>query len=164
MVEKFLYRQKFSYGFIVLALVGIIVIIYSLLKQFSITYKNVLLLQYPYSNYAGIGAGILFLLYPLHKYFYMRAINNTTKLIEVTEANVSFPHISMYKSSMKSFKYVDVNELWLKDDKDDGESVIVFANKTNRYEFFAENFENLTRFSTFKEILQKRCVNITNTK
>jgi hypothetical protein len=62
MVEKFLYRQKFSYGFIVLALVGIIVIIYSLLKQFSITYKNVLLLQYPYSNYAGIGAGILFLL------------------------------------------------------------------------------------------------------
>ncbi|WP_295119366.1 hypothetical protein [uncultured Chitinophaga sp.] len=162
MNQTFNYREKYSWGFLFTAAVGLAGIVYAFMKPFNLRYRNFTLLEYPNSKYAVIAAGILFIAYAIHKFFKMRAINSGSA-VQVSNEGMSFSEIKSYAPVNTSLLFAEVNELWNKEDKDDGESMILYTqNSKNRYEFFAENFESMGEFTNFKKILEAKCVQITN--
>lgn len=161
MNQTFNYREKYSWGFLFLAAVGIAGIVYPFVSEpFNLRYRSFTVLEYPNSKYALIGVGVLFIAYAIHKFLKMRAINSGEP-IRVSGGTMSFSHLSGYSPVNTTISFSDVNELYNKEDKDDGESMILFTeNSKNRYEFFAENFESMSEFANFKKILEVQCVNI----
>jgi hypothetical protein len=165
MAQTFTYREKFSWGFLFLAAVGLAGIIYSFAKPFNIRFKNFRLLEYPTSKYVVIAVGIIFILYAIHKYLKMKAVNTAENIILAADHELIFKDLSGYSLTDKRFAFSNVDELWNKTDDDDGESMIIYTNPDqNRYEFFAENFESATAFAEFKKILENKCINISNRK
>ncbi|UYQ94382.1 hypothetical protein MKQ68_04670 [Chitinophaga horti] len=163
MKQKFNYREKFSWSFLFLAAVGIAGIVYAFVGEpFNLRYRRLTLLEYPNSKYALIVVGILFIAYTIHKYLKVKAISQGEPIV-VDGNSMQFSAISSYKPVSTTVHFDKVNELWNKEDKDDGESMIIYSeNSKNRYEFFADNFESMSEFTNFKRILEAKCVNITN--
>lgn len=163
MTQTFNYSPKFSWSFLFLAAVGIAGIAYAFISPFSIRFKNFTLLEYPGSKYAVIAIGILFIVYTIHKWLKVKAMNSAQNLIELSANQMIFKHLEGYTLSNQQLLYFEVNELWNKSDEDDGESIILYTeNSKNRYEFFAENFDSAGDFAEFKKWLETKCVNITN--
>ncbi len=163
MSEKFNYREKYSWGFLFLAAVGLAGIIYSFTEPFNIRFKSATILAYPASKYVVIALGLLFVAYAVHRYLKMKAINGSHQAISVDDAGLSFAALKGYGTEPVRINFNDVNELWNKTDSDDGESSILYVNNSkHRYEFFAENFETDILYVQFRTILESRCTNITN--
>jgi hypothetical protein len=163
MNTTFNYKEKFSWGFLFMAALGLAGIVYSFVSEpFAIRYRRFTVLEHPNSKYALIAVGILFVAYAVHKFLKIKAINQGEP-IRMSDSGFTFSAISSYKPVPASVNFAEVNELWNKEDKDDGESMILYTQQSkNRYEFFAENFESMGDFTNFKKILEAKCVSITN--
>ncbi|MDY7395857.1 hypothetical protein UMM65_11425 [Aureibaculum sp. 2210JD6-5] len=161
-VETFNYKEKFSFWVFTPAVVFIALSSYAFSQKVSFTYKGRSFLEYPYSFYIPGALAVLFILYAISKFIKATKSNQNKKPISLGESYMTFPKGS---SDSITVNYSNVNELWVKDDNDDGESVILYTeNNKNRYEFFAENFENDTKYVAFKVFLEQVCINITNRK
>lgn len=163
MTQTFSYKEKFSWSFIFLALLGLTGIVYALLIPFNLKFKNFTVLQYPYSKYMVFGLGILLMAYAIHKCLKMSVINSVANIIVVTDHQFTFYNLEGYALRSKTVSFFEVNELWSKTANKDGESMIIYSQESkNRYEFFAENFESGAEFADFKKWLELKCTNITN--
>ncbi|CAN5172398.1 hypothetical protein BH09BAC5_BH09BAC5_13510 [soil metagenome] len=163
MTTKFEYKEKYSWGFLFLAAVGIGGIIYAAVQPIDIKLGSKTILEYPTSKYAIWAAGALFILFAVHKWLKMKANNSSSEGIVVSGNELQFKYVKGYSVSSQQLLFAAVNELWNKTDDDDGESMILFTEESkNRYEFFSENFETSSQFAEFKKILETQCTNITN--
>lgn len=154
------YRKTFSYwtglGPLVLLAGAVVFGIY----EVGLEFRNLELLPYPYSAIAfGVG-GCALLIYLLYTMRSVRAFNKNPHSIVLFEDSMEFPQGA---SSKVAVRYRDVSQFWVKTDKDDGESVIIYVDDdAHRYEFFAEGFDSMEEYATFKAFVEERCVNITN--
>lgn len=163
MNQSFNYRAKYSWGFSFLALIGIVAIVYAVLQPFNIRLGSRVIFEYPTSMYVVIVIGTLFILYAIHKFLKMRAINSSTEPVVVLDHEIIFNDLVGYSLKRKSVLFTNVNELWSRFDKDDGNSMILYADQSrNKYEFFAENFDSPSLYEDFKNALEANCTNITN--
>ena len=163
MRKTFVYKEKFSWGFLFLAAVGLAGILYAFLKPFDIRFKNLTVLEYPASKFAVIAIGILFVLYAVHKYLKMSITSGKENIIVILDDELIFRHLNGYALVSRQISFTSVEELWNQTDEDDGESIILYADHgKNRYEFFAENFGEKADFEEFKTILEIECINRTN--
>lgn len=160
--QTFVYREKFSWGFLFPAAIGLVGIVYAITNPFHIRFKNLTVLAYPNSKYAVLGIGLVFILYAVHKYLKMKAVNAADHTIVVSGNDIHFKQLNGYTLSGEQVDLASVSELWNNTD-DDGESMIIYtAERQNRYEFFAGNFASASDFAAFKKIMETGCNNITN--
>lgn len=163
MTQTFIYREKFSWGFVFLALIGVAGIVYAFMNPFDIRIKSLRLLEYPNSKYAVILIGLVLILYAIHKYLKAKASSSRANVIVLSDNQFTFQHLQGYSLSSKIVSFFEVEELWNNNDDDDGESMIVFTHQSkNRYEFFADNFNSPGDFAEFKKWLEVKCTDITN--
>lgn len=163
MTQTFNYKEKFSWGFIFLALAGIAGIAYSFVQPFNIRFKSFTVLEYPNSKYAVIVIALLFIIYAVHKFLKMKAGSGPDNVIVLSDNQLAFQHLQGYALTSKAISFFEVSELWNNTDDDDGESMIIYTEESkNRYEFFAENFDSTGEFAEFKKWLELKCTNIAN--
>ncbi|MBJ2174835.1 hypothetical protein JBL43_11345 [Aureibaculum sp. A20] len=158
--KTFNYKEKFSIWIFSPAVVFIAVAIYAFIEKVSFSYRGNIVLNYPLSYYIPAVLGVLFIAYAVYKFINASKSKQNKKPISLGESSMSFPKGS---SDTVQLNYSSVNELWVKEDNDDGESVILYSeNNKNRFEFFAENFDADSQYIEFKTFLEKVCTNITN--
>ena len=158
--KTFNYKEKFSIWIFTPAAVFIAVAIYAFIEKVSFSYRGNMVLDYPISYYVPGILGVLFIAYGFYKFIKASKSKQNQKPISLGETSMSFPKGS---SDSVLLNYSTINELWVKDDKDDGESVILYSEDSkNRFEFFAENFDSDSKYIDFKTYLEKVCTNITN--
>jgi len=156
----FNYKEKFSFWIFLPGLVFIGLAVYTFMEKTGIRYKGRSLLDYPTSFYIPSAIGLLFIIYGVYKYSKATQSSQNQKPIRLSENSMTFPKGA---ADSVTINYAQVNELWVKQSKDDGESVILYSEESkHRVEFFAENFDNDEDFVQFKTYLEKVCTQITN--
>jgi len=151
--KSYNYIQKFSFWIFLPFLIFIILAVYSYLNQSRLVYKGHRLLNYPYSFYIPAIFGVLFLIYAVTKFSNWSKSKQNLAPIKLGDSVLSFPKGS---SEIIHVNYIDINEIWVKDDED-GESIILYTeNNKNRYEFFAESFDSNSKYIDFKTFLENK--------
>ncbi len=159
--QEFTYKSTFSYWSFLPAIIFAGIAGYCFINDIGIAYKNFRILPSPTSYYVTGGLSILFFAYAFYKLFNVVNTNKNKAPIKINNNSISFP---IGKSNIIYANFLDIDELWIKDDSDDGESVIIYTKPDNdRHEFFADNFESTSKYIDFKTVMEKRCTNITNT-
>ena len=159
-IQTFTYKENFSPWVFTPAFVFFALTTYAFIEKVSFSFKGRVFLEYPYSYYVPGVLGFLFIIYAIYKFIKASKSGQNQKPISLGESFMSFPKGA---TDSITINYRSVNELWVKDDNDDGESVILYTDDNkNRYEFFEDNFENETKYIAFKTFLEKNCTNITN--
>ncbi len=109
-------------------------------------------MESPYSFYA---TGTLCFLFTIYSIYRLNKHNNSIKrdnTIKVSERGLVFP----YKDSSLNIDFKDITELYIKNNSEDGESIIIYSgNNKNRYEFFHDYFESTEKYLQFKTCMEK---------
>lgn len=150
--KTYTYKSEFSYWIFLPVLVFSGLAFYCFLYDAGIAIRNKTILASPYSYYATGAIAILFLVYSFYKLkAHKDSLQNSSK-IKLGENGVSFPH----KKSKLEVDYKSINELYIQESEDDGESVIIYTeNNKNRYEFFHDYFESTEKYIEFKTHIEK---------
>ncbi|MEW7280550.1 hypothetical protein ABW636_18335 [Aquimarina sp. 2201CG1-2-11] len=158
--QIFTYRHTFSYWVFLFPTLCLGLASYCFMYNAAIAYRSHRFLEAPYSYYVTGGLGVLSLLYVGYSFFKVQNANRNTANITVGDSLLSFPKGG---DEVVRVNFLEINELWIKDDSDDGESVIIYTKPNNdRHEFFAVNFQSISTYIDFKRLMERRCIYITN--
>lgn len=158
--KEFEYKNTFSYWTFMPVIIFGALTLYCFYYNAGIAIKGKTILGTPYSYYI---LGIFFILFLINSIYKLRAhkiaIQNTNT-IKISETTIGFPH----KTSKVILNFKDIHKLYIKDDSDDGESVIIYTlDDKDRFEFFHDNFITPTAYNEFKILLKKSCINVSST-
>ena len=152
--KEFVYKVKFSYWVFLPAAILVGLAFYCFLFNAGIGIKR-LVLSPPYSYLVSGIFGAIATVYGMNEYKSYKNSTQNSNNIEVNEDGVVFPH----KKSVRRFAFKDINELYEKNDDDDGESFILYIDNEidgkKRYEFFHDNFESTQEYLEFKAAIEQ---------
>ncbi len=152
--KVFVYKVKFSYWVFLPAAILIGFTLYCFFFNTGIGIKR-LVLPAPYSYMITAVLGAIASIYAFNEYKSYKNSTQNSNNIEVNEDGVVFP----YKKSVRRFAFKDINELYEKNDEDDGESFILYIDNEidgkKRYEFFHDNFESTQEYLEFKTAIEQ---------
>ncbi|MDR2498143.1 MAG: hypothetical protein LBD28_01745 [Tannerellaceae bacterium] len=157
MKQTFVYEEKFAFSTFYPALVFIALTILFALFKYGLAIKNLTLLSYPTSVYVFAVCALGCTAYAFLKYKRAKESRQNPSPIEADEQSFSF---AIAKGRV-SVNYVDVKELWHKNETDE-EQIVIYTMGNDRYQFTSERFASKEAFAQFEEILVERCTNIVN--
>jgi cbb3-type cytochrome oxidase subunit 3 len=159
MKRTFIYKEKFSFSYWYPAIVFVALAVLSFVFKYGIALRNLRLFAYPNSLYVLSLCAVLFIVYALYKRNRAKASAANPNPFEIDDTGITFPK---RKNECVTVAFADVEELWHKNDEDDGQQVIIYTTGKDRYEFSEDHFANTAEFSEFEKIMDDYCVNITN--
>ncbi|MDR3286292.1 MAG: hypothetical protein LBT27_02460 [Prevotellaceae bacterium] len=159
MKQTFNYKEKFAFSYCYPAIAFVALAILAQVLKYGIAIQNFSLLEYPNSVYILIVCAVIFIAYAYYKYNSAKKSANNPNPIEITETSLSFPKGESEKISVD---FANINELYAKNDEDEGKQVIIYTNDKNRYEFSEDRFENAAEFAKFESLVKQYSVNITS--
>lgn len=161
MEQVYLYRAKFSWGYLFMGLIGIIMIVFPFFIPLTLKLKSLVLLEPPASSYVIQALGVLFVIACAYEFLQNRVINKLPEPIKLSDEGMTCYDAGVLGAKKVYFTYPQVKKIWEKSDDDDGESLILYVGEQeDRHEFFETNFENEEKFQSFKQILLSRCQNL----
>jgi len=153
MNQTFNYRQKFYFSYFYPVIAFVVLAVLCEFYSYGIAIKNLHLLAYPNSFYLMCACAVIFGCYVLYKYLNYAKSKKNPNPIKMEESEFSFPKGGNEKITVK---YNEIKELYNKSDSDDGEQIIIHTKDSNRYEFSADNFDNVSEFNLFKNAILKK--------
>jgi hypothetical protein len=156
MKQTFIYKEKFAFSYCYPAIAFVALGILSQVFKYGIAIQNFNLLEYPNSVYIMIVCAVIFIAYAYYKYNSAKKSANNPNPVEITETSLSFPKGENEKISVD---FANVNELYVKNDEDEGKQIIIYTKDKNRYEFSEDRFENTDEFAKFANLVKQYIVN-----
>jgi amino acid permease len=150
--KTFIYKSQFSYWIFLPAVIFSGLTFYCYQYHSNIAFKGKKIIEFPYSYYLTGILCFLFLIYSIYKFKKHKDSIQNNSTIKISQGVLVFPH----KKSTLNVDFKSINELYLKDNSDDGESIIIYSdNSKNRYEFFHDYFESTEKYIEFKTSIEK---------
>jgi hypothetical protein len=115
--------------------------------QYGIRFKNLRLLEYPYSMYVFGALALILLVVALNK---LIKANKQNQPIRVGESAFSFP----YKGGRAELAFSEIESVDRQSSIDD-DFLVVRANGRD-YKFLEDHFENEARYAAFIGLIEKR--------
>ncbi|MEM6274615.1 MAG: hypothetical protein AAF735_05180 [Myxococcota bacterium] len=153
MREEFAYRAKPGYYLLFVGLFFGALAVFFGVSGYGLAFRNLTLAPYPWSMVATAVIAALFVIGGMVGLRNAKALNANPNRLTLEESSMSFPRGAQEKVVVA---YRDVTQFWVKDDKDDGESVILYVGD-DRHEFFAEYFDSSQDYVRFKTTIEQRC-------
>ncbi|WP_109436690.1 MULTISPECIES: hypothetical protein [Aquimarina] len=158
--KEFEYKSTFSYWTFMPAIIFGALTLYCFYYNAGIAIKGKSIISSPYSYYILGVLFISFLIYSIYKLKAHKTAIQNKNTIKISQTTISFPH----KTTQVILSFKDISKLYIKDDSDDGESIIIYTNDNkDRFEFFHDNFISSTAYIEFKISLEKLCINVSST-
>lgn len=161
--EQFPYRKKFPTTLLIPCLIALIFSALIYWFEWSITYKNHVILAFPLSFYVIGGITFLSLFMLIHSLLVYWVINKSGLDVVVMSEQLMLPSVEKYKAKHSIVVFKDIEKITIKDDEDDGESVIIeVRSNANTYELYATDFVKESHYTDFKKALADKCPHLFN--
>jgi|GEM_PF-6416554 len=161
--QQFSYRKKFPTVWIISFLVSFIFSLVIYFFEWSITYKNHVILAFPTSFYVVGTIAFLGLLLTAHMLLVYLVINKSGLDLVVMSDQLLLPWVSKYKAKHQSIVFKEIKTISIKEDEDDGESVIIETSPNqDTYELYAVDFVREPDYVSFKKLLKDNCPHLFN--